>query len=239
VVVIDPKDHPAETKPFALPKGWTNNSIRAARDEARAAGKIPVLPGDVAAIDRLVNAAYRFIDALKAEEPNVWQAFQPDGGHSEVTFIWEEGRTLCKARADRVAHDHSIIIDYKSTALSVQPDTWSRTMLDYFGAAWYRRGVMAVTGVSPDYLFLAGEREPPHLHALIGVNPYDLALGTEKVDVAVRDWRRCEEAQDWPGYPARALYADVPAWHRAQWAERNGGDTEDLTVNQIFAKAAA
>jgi hypothetical protein len=239
LAVIDPKDHPAETKPFAIPQGFTNKSIRAARDAARAAGKIPVLPSDVAAIDALVGAAERFIVSLQKEEPNVYAAFMDDGGKSEVTFVWQEGPTLCKARADRIAADHSIIIDYKSTATSVQPDAWSRTMLDYMGAAWYRRGVKAVTGVEPDYLFLAGERDPPHLHALIGVNPADLALGEEKIAVALRDWQRRESANHWPGYPARTVYPDIPPWHRAQWMERNGGDGLPADLSTIFKREAA
>ena len=39
VTIIDPTNHPAE-KTGNIPDGWTNKSIRAARDSARASGKL-------------------------------------------------------------------------------------------------------------------------------------------------------------------------------------------------------
>src|SRR6185369_2778309 len=47
VAIIDPNNHPAKTT-GAIPEGWTNVSIRAARDDAYAAGKIPILKKDFA-----------------------------------------------------------------------------------------------------------------------------------------------------------------------------------------------
>jgi hypothetical protein len=131
--VIDPKDHPNLTKPFATPDGWTNKPMREAKAAARAAGKIPVLPSDVAEIDALVCAAQRFVDSLRTTEPAIHAMMQPDGGKSEVVMVWEEGETLCKLRADRIATDYRLLLDYKSTALSAEPQAWSRTMLDYHG----------------------------------------------------------------------------------------------------------
>lgn len=222
--VIDPAKYPNLTKPFATPDGWTNKPIREARDAARAAGKIPVLPCDEAEIDSLVDAAGDFVETLRESEPAIHAMMQPAGGKSEVVMVWREGETFCKMRADRISDGFDVLLDYKSTKLSVEPQAWARSMMDYMGAAWYRRGVRAVTGVEPVYVFLCGERDPPFLHSLIGVTPADLALGDEKIGYALREWQKCERAGHWPGYPNRVAYCDAPVWHRSQWAERGGVD---------------
>jgi hypothetical protein len=241
--VIDPNDHPAE-KTGAIPSGWTNKSIKAARDAARADGKIPVLPSDVAEIDALVCAAQSFVDSLRATEPAIHAMMQPDGGKSEVVMVWEEGGTLCKLRADRISADNQIVLDYKTTALSAEPQAWARTMLDYMGAAWYRRGVRAVTGVDPDYVFLIGERAAPFLHSIVGITPADLALGDDKIGYAMREWQKCEAAGHFPGYTNRVAYCDAPVWHRLKWDERNGLDEQGTPVDaelwaQVKERSAA
>lgn len=229
--VFNPEDYPnANGKGTAT--GWTNNAIREARDAARAAGKIPVLQDAMAEIRTLVDAARAFIESLRTTEPAIWQMFQPDGGRSEVTIIWREGSTLCKARADRIATDYLIIGDYKSSGLSVEPDRWGRTQLVnmgyYLSAAWYRRGVRALTGKDPSYVFLCGELDPPFLHSLIGVDPAGLELGDEKIGSGLREWQRCAAANHWPAYPNRVAYPEIPAWERARWDEKNGVDEHGI-----------
>lgn len=229
--VFDPSQYP-NAKGGGVATGWTNNAIREARDACRAAGKIPVLQDDMAEIRAMVSAAHGFIAELRDTEPAIWRMFQPDGGRSEVTIIWNEGGTLCKGRADRIATDYLIIGDYKSSGLSVEPDRWGRTQLvsmgHYISAAWYRRGVRALTGKDPDYVFLCGEQAPPHLHSLIGIDPAGLELGDEKCGAGLREWAKCVAAGHWPAYPNRVAYPEIPAWERARWDERNGVDEHGI-----------
>ena len=95
----------------------------------------------------MVASARCFIESLKDEQPDVWSAFQPDGGDSEVTVVWDEAGTLCKCRPDRISKDRTVIVDAKFTGTSAEPDTYGRTQLvrmgGYISAAWYRRGVEA------------------------------------------------------------------------------------------------
>lgn len=221
--VIDPFDHPSKTT-GAYPEGWTNGSIKAARDAARTAGKIPVLKSDMALIRDMAGAARAFIETLRATEPAIWAAFQPDGGDSEVTMLWDDGGTLCRMRPDRVSKDRRIVIDAKFTKRSAEPDSWGRTLFASMGyyvtAAFYRRGIRALFGVDCDYVFLNVEQDPPHLCSLVGVDPATLALGGEKVSVALRRWQECVAANNWSGYPTRICYPDLPAWIGAQWEER-------------------
>lgn len=223
VEVIDPEDHPAE-KTGAIPTGWTNKSIKLARDAAREAGKIPVLKDDFAAIEAMVASARDFITSCKANEPAVFEAFKPSCGESELTMIWQDGDTLCKMRPDRISKDRKLIIDYKTSARSVEPDSWGRTQMVgmgyYLSAAWYRRGVEALCGVSPAYVFLAQEVEPPYLCSLVGVDPHAFELGAQKIEHGLNAWRACVRTGKWPAYPSRVCYPEIPAWEDSRWEER-------------------
>lgn len=242
VAVIDPNDHPAD-KTGAIPEGWTNKSIRAARDTARAAGKIPVLAPAMAEIDSMVSAATAYIATLRESEPAIWRAFQPAGGKSEVTMVWQEGDTLCKLRADRIATDNGLIVDYKTSAMSVEPDRWGRTQLAsmgyYVSAAWYRRGVRALTGVDPDYVFLCQETAPPYLCSLVGCDPAALALGDEKCGAGLRQWQECVRTNVWPAYPNRVCYPELPVWERARWDEQALSASERGDWRILFPALAA
>lgn len=222
-VVIDPKDYPTKSN-GNIPKGWTNNEIRAARDAARAAGKSPMFKSDFDNVMAMVGQARAFIKSLREAEPAVYQAFMPNGGDSEVTMVWDEGGTLCKLRCDCVANDYSIVTDYKTTAGSASPSKWGRTHMIgsglYFNAAWYRRGIAALTGITPDYLFLVQENAAPYLCSLQGMDAETIALGDEKVAAALKQWRRCVTENAWPGYPARVCYPELPPWERLQWDSR-------------------
>ena len=221
VVVIDPNDHPAE-KTGAIPVGFTNKSIRAARDDARAAGKIPVLLADMQTIMNMVASAQIFIASLETTEPAIWAAFQPDGGESEVSFIFDDDGTLCRMRPDRISKDRKLIVDVKTSAMSVEPDHFGRSLMpDYrISASFYRRGCLALFDTTPDYVFLCIEQNAPHLCSLIGVPPAGYEIADEKVEYGLREWRRCVAANVWPAYEPRVYYVDPSPWEMAQWMER-------------------
>lgn len=225
--VIDPNEHPTE-KTGAIPTGWTNKSIRRARDDARAAGKIPVLLADMARIRSMVEAARSFIDTLRDTEPRIWDAFQPAGGASEVTLVWQEGETLARMRPDRLSNDAKLIVDAKITGRSAEPGAWGRSQLFGLGyhvsASWYRRGVRALCDVDCDYVFLVIEDEPPYLCSLVGVDPAWLSLGDSVITIGLRIWEKCARDGHWPAYPSRVCYPELPAWADAAWNERQASD---------------
>lgn len=238
IVVIDPRYHPVE-KTGAIPAGWMNKSIKAARDAARDAGKIPVLIGDMAEIEAMVASGRAFIESLKDTEPAIWAAFQPDGGDSELTMIWQDGDTLlrgddgtlCRMRPDRISKDRRVIIDVKTSAMSVEPDSFGRrqmiSMGYYISAAFYRRGIEDMYGISPAYVFLAIETAPPYLCSLVGIDPAGFELGGAKVEAGLNAWRSCARSGNWPGYPNRVCYPELPPWEQARWEEKEAQDIID------------
>lgn len=243
VAVIDPEDHPAE-KTGNIPDGWTNKSIRAARDAARASGLIPVLRPAMLEIEAMVDSAQEFIASLKTTEPAIWAAFQPDGGESELTCVWNDRGTPCKMRADRISHDRRLIIDAKFTATSAEPDRWGRTQLTgmgyYVSAAFYRRGCQALFETMPDYVFLVVETNAPYLCSLVGVDPHGFDLGGEKCEVGLREWAKCVAANSWPAYPPRVAYPEIPAWEQMRWDERQGVDAHGIPYDpKVLYEVAA
>ena len=233
-VIIDPADYPTKSN-GNIPKGWTNNEIRAARDAARAAGKCPILLEDYAEVENMITVAQEFIGSLQTTEPAIWRAFQPDGGASEVTILWEENGQLCKLRTDRSALDFGVVIDYKTSAQSVEPGRFGRSMLAgstgyAFGAAWYRRGIRAETGINCDYVFLAQEKSPPYLCSLVGVDPAWMALAGAKVEAGLRLWAQCVRTGQWDAYPNRVCYPELPPWESARGEEMLAGIPYDYAT---------
>lgn len=227
VEVIQPTDYPSKTG--SIPKGWTNNDIRQARDIARGAGRIPVLPEDMEKAQAVVTSAELFIRSLKTTEPAVWAMFQPLGSEAESVITWVDdiGGTPCKIRPDLLATDRKLIVDLKTTATSANPATWARTQMTgqsaYVSSAFYRRGVTALCGESPAYVFLVVETTPPYLCSLIGTDPHGFELGQEKVLAGLDLWSQCMKRQSWPAYPNRVCYPELPVYVDYGWQEQQGG----------------
>jgi len=237
VQVIDPFAFPSKTT-GAIPVGWTNQAIRAARDAAYQAGKIPILKDDFAEIAAMVRTARAFIDSLASEEPEIYRAFEPDGGHSELSMLWDDAGTLCRIRPDRINAARTLVVDYKSTEASAEPNTWSRAQMIrlgyYTSAAFYRRGIRALCGTSPDYVFLVQEQTAPYLCSLVGMDEQAFALGAAKIDYGLTLWRKCVRAKAWPAYPARVCYPEIPPWESARWEETAHGIPYD--VEKLWGK---
>jgi hypothetical protein len=215
--VIDPNDYPTKSS-GNIPDGWTNKDIRAARDEALASGDIPVFPDVAADVEGMVAEARAYLETCRHAEPAVHALFQPGGGKSEVTIVWEEDGCLFRIRPDRLSAD--LCGDMKTTKTTAEPDKWGRTQLFgmgyYVAAAFYRRGILAATGNKVDSVYLAQEQDKPHLCSLIGLDPMACQLGERKAERAIMLWKRCMKTGEWPGYPARVAYPETPAWEAAR-----------------------
>jgi hypothetical protein len=224
MVVIDPNDHPNE-KGGGFATGWTNKSVKAARDAALAAGKIPVFPQVARDVESMAAAARDYLRAVSGIEPAVHDLFQPGGGKSEVTIVWEEDGCFFRMRPDRLSLDMMLMGDVKTTAASAEPDRWGRTQLFgmgyYVAAAFYRRGLGRATGNQAEYVYLAQEQDPPHLCSLIGTDPAAKALGDAKVARGIARWKACMASGQWDGYPLRVAYPEAPMWEAAREEENH------------------
>ena len=199
---------------------WRTKAAKAARDEAREAGKVPLLTKHAAAVGAMFDAAGEQLAAIDATP-----GFFIDG-KPEQTLVWEEeGGVVCRALVDWLHDDYSAIDDYKTTSASASPERWTRTLFT-IGAdvqvAFYLRGLRAVTGETSDadFRFVVQETYPPYALCPIGLGPDVMALAERKVEWAIRRWRICLDTGLWAAYPDEVCFAELPAWEEARWMEK-------------------
>lgn len=198
---------------------WRTTAAKEQRDAARSAGLIPLLAKHYTTVEELAARAIEEI-GLFAGAPPLFS-----GGMPERTLVWDEDGVTCRARLDWLFDDHSVIDDLKTTSKSANPETWSRTVYSMgydVQAAFYRRGVRALTGVTPDFRLVVVETTEPYALSVISLDPAGLALADEKAQVAIDVWRDCLARDSWPGYPRQVCFAELPGWEEARWLDRDG-----------------
>lgn len=218
ICVIDPQEYrskPTKAEPDgSIPKGWTNNAIREARDLARSNGLTPILPWDNAVIKAMKDAAMKFVAG--SELAGIFEDGKP-----EQTLIWQDSGIWCRARLDWLTEDRREILDYKSSA-SAQPNWFSRQIANMgydFQAAFYTRGLKACGHPNAKFLFLAQEIDAPHACSLHGIAPSMMAIAEAKVEQAIQGWRHCLETGKWPAYDNRIHWAEATTWQMQQHEE--------------------
>lgn len=192
---------------------WRTKAAREARDEARGAGKLPVLAETYVA---LANAAARILGQIAAHPDCVGFA----DGKPEATLIWQEANGIwCRARVDMLpGAPNSPLYDLKTTKLSASPRSWDRRVWSTycFQAAFYLRGARAL-GYSPqEFLFIVAEQESPHAIATFALAPSLMAYAERRVERAIGWWAHALKHDEWPGYVPRTAYVEAPAWREVE-----------------------
>jgi hypothetical protein len=201
-----------------------------ARQEAHAAGKIPVLPDQM---DRIQEMASRILD-----HPLAAKVFDPRSGRAEQTIVWkEEIQWRPHPKADfeyttvwrralldfltrlRMADGRLIVPDYK-TCKSAEKIAFMKSAAEYGyhqQGPWYIDAVRAA-GLTDDvcYLLVAQEKDPPYLVNVIELDPDSLMWGRELNDHALRIYAECTATNTWPGYPPDIALGSLPKY--AQYA---------------------
>lgn len=202
---------------------WKTKAARERRDEAYANDQTPILSHQY---DRIMSgmclAAQTFIDTT--ELAGIFQL-----GLAEQTVIWKEGDTWCRARPDLLSADRHIIVDYKTTE-NAEPEAFIRQIarMSYdLQAEWYVRGVKAVTGEEPVFVFLAQEISPPYACSLVSLSNAYRAIGQSKVSRALTLWMACTQSGKWPAYSTRIAYAEPRPWDITQLDESTETNTDE------------
>lgn len=196
---------------------WRTNEAKQCAEVARAQGRTPLLAKDWARAQEIADAIRQQVAGLEVDPPLLTD------GKPEQTLVWTENGVACRARLDWLRDDRTAVDDIKTTTRSANPATWSRTI---FGigydvqAAFYLRGVKAVTGSDAEFRLCVVETAPPYALAVIGLSPAALALANEKVDWALATWAKCLAEDSWPAYAKQVAYADLPSWEESRWLQR-------------------
>lgn len=197
---------------------WRSKAAQAARAAAQLEGKTAVLAERWADVLSMAKALRRQLERFE-DQP---RPFAP-AGKAEQTLIWREDDVWCRARLDWLHDDHRTIDDLKTGAVSANPDDWPRTMWNMgydIQAAWYVRGLRALTGQEATFRFVIQENFAPFAAAVIGLGPDAMVLAEKKVLFAIDLWGRCLATGEWPAYPARTCWAHLPSWLETRWLEK-------------------
>jgi hypothetical protein len=155
-------------------------------------------------------------DAVHAH-PVARQLLAP-GIITETAVLWRDALTgtACRARMDGIRRDMRVVVDVKTTG-DAGPFKFGRTAADtkmHWQAAWYLDGIAAAPGGfrADAFLFVAVERDPPHLIAVYELPAPALMAGRDQIRAALDGYLACAAANDWPGYPPHITPLNLPDW---------------------------
>lgn len=194
---------------------WRTKEARDLRDAARADGMLPLLPDQATAVLAMVGPALAAIEL----SPDLMGLGELD---PEQTFIWQDESTgaWLRCRPDWVTRDLTIILSYKTTSASAEPEAFARSIMSFgydLQAAFEIAGVEAACGARvTHYIWVVQEVQPPYAVSLVGMSPEMRHYGLSRFDLAVSRWADCLNNDRWPGYPTRICYVSPPAWAMAQ-----------------------
>lgn len=204
---------------------FRSKAAQAARDEARAAGLIPMLSHRLEAANTLATAA-------RDQIAGTWLAPLFEKGRSEVTMVWHDlDGVLCRSRVDwlpeaSMAGGHVTLLDIKTTGESAAPAEWPRHAFDMgydIQAELYRRGAKELIKgtLTVDFVFVVIESEPPYCMNVFKMGGQALAEAEAELDSAIGLWELCLRHGKWPAYMIgnEPEHIDPPKWRseRTEW----------------------
>ncbi|MEN6375492.1 MAG: PD-(D/E)XK nuclease-like domain-containing protein [Smithella sp.] len=199
-------------------KDWKKKKAQEAKAAARSFNKTPLLREQFDAVQAMVAVAHESLATFEAygEPLNLHIA----DGESELTYIWEEKETWFRIRPDWISKDKKIILDYKTTGQSADPENYI-SIIDHTGLdiqdALYRRGVHAIDDTDPDFWLMVQETEAPYLCSFINLDMQFKDMGEQKVNMGIRVWRKCLKTGIWPAYPTQLCTVEPKPWSLASW----------------------
>lgn len=226
--VIDPSDF--LNKDGTPAKTFNNAEAKAAKELAEREGFVVI---DRETHQRASDVAWHLKRQLVATF-GAWPL-----GDSEVTLVWkrktDHGDIWCRALIDHLAQDIALVIDLKTTELSIADEPVAKRFANDGGdiqAAFYLEGLEAVF---PDcegrgrFVDAVAEVNPPY-----NVRPFSfddgwLQRARYRIDRAANRFARCLSDGVWPGYPSEPTVLTPPAYLEDVWLEQElNGVTDAL-----------
>lgn len=211
VVVVDAAD-------------WRTKDARAAKVEAHAAGRVPILVDDWEVAKAMQAAVY--------DHPAAAALLDRDHGRPEQTLVWRDAASGVMLRAlvdwlrDKPSSGRLILADYKTTRdASARAFAKSAASYGYHQQApWYCDGAKALLEVDAALVFIAQEHQPPYLVNVIELDATAQQIGRERNRAAIDLFVACTARDEWPGYGPEVALVGLPRWAELQHAD-DFGDT--------------
>lgn len=187
---------------------YRTKAAQEARDAARAAGKVPLLPEEFGLVGNMLAAVWSnptmkgFVGQMVTERTIVWV--------DRATKEW------CKARPDIMVAQNNTLVDLK-TATTANPTEWAKKAISlayHQQAAWYLEGARAIGIPARRFMFVTVSKEAPHLVGLFEFDDVALDYGAQLNRRALDLFHQCRTTGEWPGYtaPDDVCRISLPAW---------------------------
>ncbi len=210
---------------------YRTNAAKAARDEAYATGRTPILRHEYDQVVVPMAAALR-------EHPIAGKLLAPGTGPVEASLFWRDGggadAVMCRARPDLLrleAGDRRALgVDYKTCASAAPMDLPGvNGRLGYYQQAqWYLTGITTVldTKVPPAFVFVFQEKDPPYVVTVCQLSVEAAQRGEARNRRALDLYRRCRAEGRWPGYSDKVVELGLPGWVINQLDEEEYSDDD-------------
>jgi len=184
------------------------NPARQDRDDAYAAGQVPVLAEDYRRVRQMAAAILNHHAAgplLTAE------------GRAEQSLFWIDPDTgvWCRARHDKPIRDRSgrlVVVDLKSCE-SADERSVQRSIAKYGyhqQDQWYRRAAQQLgLDDDPGFVFVFVEKDPPHLISVKQIDAEALEVGRRRNNAALHRYAECDRAGVWPATDYGDDFAEI------------------------------
>lgn len=193
-------------------KDWRTNAAKAARDEARKKGLVPVL----AHKERELKVAAKGI-ADRMREMGIHL-----DGKSETVAFWTETaddgtEVQCRAMMDQIWVAAYRALDLKTCA-NAHPKQVKKSILDYGYDIQHAAYTSAIRALWPEgagrerLLFLFAECDEPYLVTPVELDGEYREIGDRKWRRAINLWARCLKEDKWPGYVTGWVQVSPPPW---------------------------
>jgi hypothetical protein len=218
---------------------YRTKAAQAMRDEAVAAGKIPILADseDETELSPLAQAE-AITEAARAQLPaHGLGALARGEGDAEVAVFAQDGDLWLRALLDWWSSDGLTIVDLK-TVESASPAAFARNVAQMGYDLQDSHYLRTVGRAFPElagrarYLFAAVEITPPYALQVFEVSQPDRFVADRRVEQAAADFARCLRANEWPGYAPGIHSLTLPPWHNRDFLE------QELTRNETGEASA-
>ncbi len=206
-VVLEPQlfRESATVHPEGIDRRTSAGKLAWAEFEVQAEGKEIVTTEEMSKLCQIQQAVHNHPAAAKAlaGSPII-----------EQSIFWDADGIACRCRPD-AATEKGVIVDLKTTR-DASPEGFAKSIAQYryhVQAAFYSDGYKAAFGEAPrGFVFIAVETEPPYLVAVYVASETMTSRGRIEYQTDLDTFRRCQDADTWPGYSDAPLTIDLPKW---------------------------
>lgn len=214
---------------------YRKDAAKAARDQARLAGKVPLLSHEAEMVAAMRRALRNETEGLPFRTAPSFAKDGFEGGRAEVSYFWRSHGLWCKARPDYVKPgllaSTAILVDYKTSGDDeLDRVAWKTGW--HVRAAHYVEGHKALTGEAAEYWYIAQLKKAPYLTEVCKLDSDSLEWGRIQLASAKARFARCLRTGQWPAYPDRATVIALPKWAQMQLQDRH--DRGEFDASDLY-----